>query len=246
MKPFEQIENALKCAVVHDPEYKTFREKTTKLSVLGLRLPVIHKIEMSGFPFYKDTSKQVLQTWSHIWQTSKIHEAMLVPLLYYRRNIHLLDDEHWRTMKRWIERVENWEHADALCALYSIHLEKVPKLVMPTLKKWNRSQNPWKRRASIVSTIYYASPRRKTPTLKTVLSLIKPLLRDKDAYVQKAVGWQLRECYKLWPRQTFEFFKKHVLSFSAIAFSYATEKLTAQEKKTLKKLRERRNRFVKL
>lgn len=245
MNPIEEIEAALKRVIRHDPEYKMFRQKTTCLNVLGLRLPVMHAIEKQGFKFYKETSDKILDVWNQIWQTSKIHEAMYMPLFYYRRYHHRLDEKHWRMMKLWIEKIENWEHADALCALFSILLERSPKLVLPTLKKWNRSSNPWKRRASVVSTIYYASTRRTPPSQETVLSLVKPLLQDRDTYVQKGVGWQLREAYNLWPREIFKFLEKHITELPAITFSYATEKLNSREKTILKNLRRARARLVK-
>ena len=131
--------------------------------------------------------------------------------------------------------MENWEHADALCQLYSILYERYPKLVEPTLRQWNRSSNPWKRR------VY-----RSTPTMphlderlhdQTVLSLIEPLLGDKNTYVQKAVGWQLREAYKLWPKESLVFLKKHTLDLSATSFSYATERLPKNQRNRFKERR---------
>ena len=220
-----------------DPDYKAFRQKTTKLEVLGLRLPVIQEVEQAGFVFYSENQDKILDRWNYIWSQATIHEVMYLPLFYYRRHQQELGPLHWKLMKRWIERVENWEHADALCQLYSILYERYPKLVEPTLRQWNRSSNPWKRRASIVSTIYYATPRRKAPTIKTVLSLIEPLLGDKNTYVQKAVGWQLREAYKLWPKESLVFLKKHTLDLSATSFSYATERLPKNQRNRFKERR---------
>ncbi len=239
MTPPKLVEHVLKARVIHDPEYKAFREKTTKLPVLGLRLPAIQHVEHTGFPFYDQEALEVLKTWDSIWSEANLHEAMYLPLFFYRRKLDLLDARHWRVMKRWIERVENWEHADALCALYSIFLERFSKLVEPTLRQWNRSKNPWKRRASVVSTIYYASKKRTPPSRQMVLSLIEPLLEDHDPYVQKGVGWQLREAYKLWPRETLKFLESHILDLPAITFSYATEKLSLTDKQRLKVIRAR-------
>jgi 3-methyladenine DNA glycosylase AlkD len=235
--PHQELEKKLRACVRHDPVYKAFREKTTRLTVLGLRLPVMQEVEQNGCSFYDQTPDKILKAWNHLWRTATIHEVMSLPLFYYRRHAHQLDPAHWHTMKTWIERVENWEHADALCQIYSILFERYPKLVKLTLRKWNRSKNPWKRRASVVSTIYYASKKRTPPPLKTVLSLVTPLLRDKDAYVQKGVGWQLREAYKIWPRETLAFLESHILELPAITFSYATEKLAKKDKERLKKKR---------
>lgn len=234
----QEIEQRLRGRVRPDPIYKAFREKTTKLTVLGLRLPVMQDIEQTGFSFYKKPQDEILRVWDHVFKTSTIHEVMYLPLFYYRRHKIQLDPVHWRVMKHWIDRVENWEHADALCQLYSILYERYPKLVLPTLKTWNHSTNSWKRRASIVSTIYYASKKRTPPSRQTVLSLMKPLLRDSNPYVQKGVGWQLREAYKLWPREILKFLESHVLELPTITFSYATEKLTKKEKDLLKRQRQ--------
>ncbi|MBI5794062.1 DNA alkylation repair protein [Candidatus Uhrbacteria bacterium] len=240
--PHQEVERQLRVRIKRDPEYKAFREKTTTLTVLGLRLPVMRKIEVAGFSFYGEPPDTILDVWNRIWRQTSTHEVMSLPLFYYRRHKHNLDPVHWKQMKHWIERVENWEHADALCQLYSIFFERCPKLVLPTLRQWNRSINPWKRRASIVSTIYYASKRRTAPSRKTVLSLIEPLLSDKNPYVQKAVGWQLREAFKLWPREILAFLESYVLDLCAISFSYATERLSRHDKDALKQRRKQRKR----
>lgn len=222
-----------------DETYKAFRKNVTNLNVLGLRVPVIKGVEKLGFSFYHKPEKLILKTWDFIWKQSDIHEVMSLPLFYYRRHKQKLDVTHWKTMKQWINRVENWEHADALCQLYSIMYERHTKLIEPTLRTWNTSNNSWKRRASIVSTIYYASKNRKPPSRKVVLSLIEPLLLDKDPYVQKAVGWQLREAYNLWPTDVLKFIDIHISNLSPISFSYATEKLDKKTKTVLKAKRKR-------
>ncbi len=232
-----KIELALCDLAIDDPQYKTSRQKTTKLRVLGIRLPVLQKLVCDGFLFYTKTQKEILSIWDHVWKTSRWHEVLYLPLFYYRNHKHLLGRYEWHVIKHWIDRVENWEHADALSYLYSILFERYPNLVLPTLKKWNRSTNPWKQRMSIVSLIYYASPKRKAPPVKLVLEMVEPLITSYDAYVKKGVGWTLRESYKLYPKETFAFLKKHVHALSAISFSYATERVTKEEKTELKRMR---------
>ncbi len=229
-----EVEKALKNTVTDDPAYADFRSKCTNLRVLGHRLPLMHELEEKGFSFYKLSKQEILKTWTYIWNTSKFHEPMYLPLFYYRRHLDGLDKKAWSTLKTWVDRVENWEHADALCALYSVLLERYPKLIEPTLRKWNKDKNPWKQRCSIVSTIYYASKNRKAPPLKLVFELAEPLIKHSDPYVQKGVGWQLREAYNLDPKQTLKFLNKHLLTLPATAFSYATEKLDKKTKAEMK------------
>ncbi|OGL63157.1 hypothetical protein A3C09_02715 [Candidatus Uhrbacteria bacterium RIFCSPHIGHO2_02_FULL_47_44] len=237
--PLQKIELALCGLAIDDPKYKAFRQKTTKLRVLGIRVPVLQKLVCDGFQFYNKTEKDILHVWNGVWNTSRMHEAMYLPLFYYRNHKHVLGTYEWHVIKKWIDRVENWEHADALAYLYSILLERYPKLILPTLKKWNRSNNPWKQRISIVSLIYYASKNRKAPPVGLVLKMVEPLIPSKDPYVRKAVGWTLRESYKLYPKETFAFLKKHIQELAAVSFSYATERVTKEQKTELKRMRSR-------
>lgn len=228
------MEKTLRATAIQDPEYRRFREKTSHLNVLGHRLPVLHTMVKKGFSFYQKSPKEILEIWDYCWKQTQTHEALTLPLLYYRHHPFQLNSSHWHLMKNWVKRVENWEHSDALSYLYSVIYEKFPTLVEPTLYRWNRSKNRWEQRASIVSLIYYASAKRKTPPITTILNLVEPLIKQRDHYVAKAVGWTLREAYKLYPKETLIFLQKHVHNLAPDSFSYATEKLTNTQKQQLK------------
>ncbi|MDG1949382.1 MAG: DNA alkylation repair protein [bacterium] len=206
--PRLEVLNELKRHVKNDPEYKAFREKCTNMNLLGLRLPMMRALIKEGFSFYKNSDKEILAIWNTIWNEATTHEVMAMALFYYTEKKRELTPMHWKTMKSWVNKLDSWEHADTLCWIYSRIYEQYPKLVEPMLFKWNKSKNPWIQRCSIVSTIYYASKNRKAPNLTTVLTLIEPLISHKDPYVQKAVGWQLREVYNLNPKRGLSFIKK--------------------------------------
>ncbi len=69
--------------------------------------------------------------------------------------------------------------------------------------------------------------------------LIKPLLSDENYFVQKGLGWTLREIGNVYPKDTWNFLVKHHAEISAVAFSPAIEKLSAKEKEELKLLRKK-------
>ncbi len=233
----KEVVSKLNDHTVHDPEYKAFRDKTTKLKTLGLRLPVLQDIAKEDFSFSSMRADEILAVWDHIWKNSHVHEAMYLPLFYYRNKRETIGLKEWKIIKRWADDIENWEHSDALSYLYSFIFEKYPEKLYPTFKQWNKSTNSWKQRLSLTSLIYYASPNRKPPTAQQVLSLVKPLVGHKDMYVNKAVGWTLRESYKLYPGRTMLFLKRQVGHLSPNGYSYATEKVTTQEKTELKNIR---------
>ena len=238
-KYLTEIERSLKATQQElDESYKSFRSKTTKLHVLGHRLPAMHQLMSGGFSFFDKPSTEILAIWNYIWITSNIHEAMSLPLFYYRRHKFTFGKKEWDVMKHWADRIENWEHSDALAHLYSYVFERHPSMVLPTLRQWNRSKEPWKQRLSITSLIYYASKNRKAPDVDLVLAMVEPLIKSRDKYVSKAVGWTLRESYKLYPKPTLMFIKNHVGELAPDAFSYATEKVDKTTKVQLKEKRE--------
>jgi len=235
VKWLEEVESAVHLLPI-DESYKIFSEPVTKtkLPYLGTKIPDLNKLVRQGFSFYERTDKEILEIWNYIWNHATSHDSMNIPLIYYRWKTDKLTKQTFSTFKKWFDRVDSWGHSDQLCQIYSILYGRFPEKIEPTLFKWNHDKNAWKQRASIVGTIYYASPNRKQPKRTTIFKLIKPLISHKDPYVQKGVGWQLREAYNLWPKETLAYLKKHIHDLSAISFSYATEKLSKDEKDKLK------------
>ena len=54
-----------------------------------------------------------------------------------------------------------WDGSDELSSIYSRFLEvdELASQVQEVLRSWNRSPNPWKRRQSILSLLYYSRSR---------------------------------------------------------------------------------------
>ena len=70
--------------------------------------------------------------------------------------------------------------------------------------------------------------------------MITNLLTDKEYYVQKGLGWTLRELHNVYPTDTKQYLKQHIRSVSPIAFTIAIEKLdtaSINELKTLRKIK---------
>jgi 3-methyladenine DNA glycosylase AlkD len=63
--------------------------------------------------------------------------------------------------------------------------------------------------------------------------MVEALLKDPEYYVQKGVGWTLREIYNLHPDATLEFIETNVKSISPAAWQASTEKLKPEIKQQL-------------
>src|SRR5262249_8699070 len=130
-----------------------------------------------------------------------------------------------------------WPLCDALAKIYTKVLVVLPDEVYAQLTKWNADKNLWKRRQSVVSLLYYSRTKKRHLSFEKIIKLITPLLTDREYYVQKGVGWALRELHTVYPERALSYLKKNVRSISSIAFTIAIEKLNVHDKNELKVIR---------
>jgi 3-methyladenine DNA glycosylase AlkD len=208
------------------------------LRFIGLRVPQLQSIARAGFSFSQMSPEAIANIWDAVWHNSDCYEVMSLSLSWhYDAKQRPLLKTLWPRLKKWSARIDNWAHSDTLSGIYARILEDSPQDVYPTLEKWNKSKNPWLRRLSIVSLLYYSSQRTKTLPVKQILALIEPQLDFDHYYVQKGVGWTLRETGNVYPAAALAFIEKNILRISATAFSAATEKMTHIQRARLKQLR---------
>lgn len=144
---------------------------------------------------------------------------------------------NYKKVFNWATIIDNWAHSDQLCAVYARLLEHIPKQVLPIYLKWNRHKNSWLRRCSIVGLFYYSRQRRKQPQFEFAAQMVKPHFVAEEYYVQKGVGWTIREMYNVYPEKTLDFIDLSLKQIHPDAWYAASEKLPASTKSKLLKKR---------
>jgi 3-methyladenine DNA glycosylase AlkD len=209
----------------------------------GLSVPQIRSIyKNSPFSFrHKGPESKIeeIKTWDYIWQKSKVYEVACLPLMHMCDGVKKgeLLAPYLPVLKNWAHRIDNWAHSDSLSSIYVRILETDRKAMLPILEEWSDSQNPWLRRQSIVSLLYYSSARKNVLPFSKLISMVKKQMRNEHYYVQKGVGWALREIGNVYPSETLTFLEANIGAVSAAAFTAATEKLSPAKKNHLKNLR---------
>ncbi len=236
-----EVEKALSCIPVSESAYHPesyIGGGHSSLRYIGLRVPQLRAALKIGFSFSGRETSEVLKIWDYIWHNSDCYEVMSLALYWFdlRKKSPELSSQ-WPTLSRWSKRIDNWAHSDSLCDLYARILEADPKRIYPKLEQWNTSKNPWLRRISIVSLLYYSSQRRRVLPLNKILRLVTPQMKYDHYYVQKGVGWTLREAGNVYPAEVFSFLEKNIRNVSAGAYYAATEKLSKQQKVRLQAIR---------
>jgi 3-methyladenine DNA glycosylase AlkD len=210
----------------------------TKLKVAGIPVPVQREVNKKGFSFSEEKFEKQLSIWEDVFHSGEHHEIKSQALFFIERNFKKSDKEFiWRSLKGWIKSTDNWAHSDSLSGYYTKILEEHENLVLPQLQKWNKSKDLWERRQSIVSLLYYQRTKKKFLPYEEMVPLIENLLGDKEYYVQKGVGWALRELGQVYRKETKAFLEKNLHRITPVAFTASVEYMQTQEKERLKQRR---------
>jgi 3-methyladenine DNA glycosylase AlkD len=225
---------------IGNPDYgaAVAKDRGSSLEHLGIGFPGLRKRVKQGFSFYDRSEDEVLVIWDGLWRSSPYGDVLFAALEYYAPRVRKqVSPVLWPVVRHWPARVDNWCHSDNLSSLYSWILASDPDEVYPQLEAWSRETDQWLRRISLVSLIHYSGKNAVFMPLDRVLPLVTACLDDERGYVQKAVGWVLREMGQAYPDEVREYLEKNLTTIPPLAFSRAVERRSTEVKRELRALR---------
>jgi 3-methyladenine DNA glycosylase AlkD len=217
------------------------REVSKHLSAVPGNVPAHRKAARHAYAFSDGSFEEQLQVWDHIWNNATGFWVRVHATFFLER--HLKKREHleamWPVIVHWQDSVDDWGLCDALAKVYTKILVVAPDKVYRVLQQWNRDPDLWKRRQSVVSLLYYSRTKKEHLPFSKIEPLLTSLLTDKEYYVQKGLGWALRELRNVYPKEAHVYLMRHIRTISPIAFTISIEKVEEKEKEKLKALRKR-------
>jgi 3-methyladenine DNA glycosylase AlkD len=144
--------------------------------------------------------------------------------------------ETFDKLGNWLENgIVNWAHTDVLSGKALSYFITNEIVEIESIKKWNDSASKWKRRAVPVTLIDVL---KMDVPIENLFCIIEPLMSDGDKFVQKGLGWFLRESWKIYPIKTEEFLLKWKDTCGRIIIQYATEKMEKGNKIRFRKTKQ--------
>lgn len=239
----KEVENKLyKLASDIKPEQKEKLKKYigTKLEVYALTSKTQIEAFKKGYSFYQRDFEYIFDAFSKIHDISTNFETKNQAYIFLDKYFNKVDDvKIYSHLISWVKQIDNWAHSDNLSKYLTRFTEKseLKNKLISQLEKWNQSKNPWERRQSLVSLFYYSRTKKTYIEFELAQKLLLNLIDDRDYFVQKAIGWTLRESYNVYPDSTFKLIKSKIKNITSIAFTASIEKMTIHEKNSLKQLR---------
>lgn len=133
-----------------------------------------------------------------LWQTD-IHEARVAAAKLLVQARLRPDDGAWALITSWVPQFDAWAIADHACDAGQRRLLADPSRV-ETVESWTTSDHMWSRRAALVITLPWAKMNFLKPQdveiRERVLGWAASYVPDRDWFIQKAIGWWLRDLSK--------------------------------------------------
>jgi 3-methyladenine DNA glycosylase AlkD len=106
--------------------------------------------------------------------------------------------EYMLTTKSWWDTVDNISH------VVGIHFKRYPKAREKYLAKWRSSKNVWLRRTAILYQLDY----KVETDFDLLCEIIRENLGETEFFINKAIGWALRQYARIDPKAVKKFVKE--------------------------------------
>lgn len=204
-----------------NPLIRLFEQQANPVHAEGMKAYMLHQFDFYGLkaPVWRSLSKQYFKEslppfedmesiindcWNHPKREMQYFAIEL--LACYKgqwTKMTILLIEYILTHKSWWETVDQ-----AASVLTGPYFKKFPEQQLKIAGKWNTSSNIWLQRSSIMFQKNY---KKETDTALLGKHILH-LKTSTEFFVQKAIGWALREYSKTDAKWVKEFVKKHSLS----------------------------------
>jgi 3-methyladenine DNA glycosylase AlkD len=183
--------------------------KTSQLTFWGCALPEIRstaKKHAKGIAL-----ENLLPLMESLWRFQIFEprmSAVQIMEIYSKKGVI---DVALEMISRWIDDIDTWSLTDPLCIVcLGTLIMRNSKKIERVLKSWRKSENFWRRRATILPYVHLSKKTfYKKEYLEGILKAMKPHLTDREFFVGKAVGWVLRELSKREPEAVRVFIDEH-------------------------------------
>ena len=202
----------------------TPKDRRSEMLYSGVRVPERRKLSKKGFSFYDRPETEVLAIWDDLFMHSPNGDVLFCALDYLRFRVRKhVPPNLWSIIRNWVQRVENWAHSDEMSWVFSYVLEAYFDEVFEDLVTWNKSDDLWPKRISIVSLIHYTGKNSVFLPPEIVFPMVERCIDDHRYYMQKATGWVLREMNREYPEEVEEYLTSHLSVIGSDALSRSVE-----------------------
>ncbi|MFK7838138.1 MAG: DNA alkylation repair protein [Sulfitobacter sp.] len=164
-----------------------------------------------------------------LWQTDIFEARLAAAKLLTQARIRPDDTAAWDLIASWPSDFDSWAIADHACMAGQKRLVADPSR-LDTVAQWITSEHMWTRRAALVITLPWTKQNNPKPAeldaRDRILGWAAALVPDHQWFIQKAIGWWLRDLSKHDPTRTTAFIEAHGPAMKPFAVKEALRHLS--------------------
>jgi 3-methyladenine DNA glycosylase AlkD len=158
----------------------------------GVPVPAVRKVCRKVFAGLELTSRAAWQAQVlDIWRNAKFREERYAALNLCAHRV-AREFQQPPAMKMYEEMIVTgawWDYVDDIAHRVGDILKNFPGQLKPLMRQWSRGDDIWKRRTSILCQLAL----KRDTDLDLLYACIEPSLGSKEFFLQKAIGWALRQ-----------------------------------------------------
>ncbi len=189
---------------------------------LGLKRPILSSAlkspltQLNGMKLKgKELEEVVHCLWSQPYRECKYFAMDIVPKtnkLWTEDTLFLL--EHMLTQESW------WDTVDLIASnLCGVYFKQFPHMITPTLSRWDAGSCFWLHRTSIIFQLKYGDSTDE----KLLFTQCEKYMHSDEFFLQKAIGWALRQYSKTRPEAVRTFLDKNRSKLSGLSIREASK-----------------------
>lgn len=198
----EVLEHEMKAHEIPSKAVNMANYLKNKFVCYGIKSPVRNEIQKSWFASIKGKGLDHWDVIFNVWDHDQ-REFQYIAIDYLnkipKKDINLGDHkfiEELITTKSW------WDSVDSIASNFTgKYFQKFPEQKDVIIERWRNSDNMWLNRTCLIFQLKY----KDNVDFDLMKSLIKQYQGNPEFFIQKAIGWSLRQYSKFNPAAVKEF-----------------------------------------
>lgn len=186
------------------------------------RIPIIRHIKRTFKPIgLKQYKENVLCLWR-----MPHREEKYIAINYSESFPQFVSQESISLYERLIREGAWWDFVDAISInlVGEAYLKELDSM-RPLMEKWSKDKDMWIRRASVISHLHH----KKETDHEFLFCLCERLAHEKEFFIQKGIGWALREYSKTNPKAVKKFIKEKKGILAPLSYREAAKHILRSE-----------------
>ncbi|MCI1743873.1 DNA alkylation repair protein [Heyndrickxia oleronia] len=201
MLPIKKIENDLKERANKNEAILMEKYMKNNFKFFGLRAPLVKEVFKNFISYYSIQQNELKDLITYLWVKEE-REYQMIAILFLNHYKKWLKEEDLTLIQYCITHKSWWDSVDSIATnILGHYMKTYPHHIHPTTEKWLESNDIWLQRSILLFQLKY-----KTNTNLSILFNNILFLKDsKEFFIQKAIGWALREYSKVDSEKVIQF-----------------------------------------